>query len=121
MGDNQWDSVSWNKTGEKQKGVSRTTQLNRAMRSGAVDTQKKYGGGGNAQSGTNLNTKALDEDHDNLKHAKVSVELKKSIQQERMAAQMTQKDLATACNVKPNIIQDYEAGKGMKHDIISII
>jgi len=115
---NQWESVSWNKTGERQKGVSRSTQMNRAMRAGNVDTQKKYRGGGNMQGGTHLNTKTLDEDHDNLKHAKVSMELKKVLQQQRMAAKMSQKDLATACNVKPQIIQEYEAGKGIPNPVM---
>ena len=41
--------------------------MNRALRAGNVETTKKYGGGGNVQSGTHLNTKSLDEDMENLK------------------------------------------------------
>ena len=130
---NQWESVTWNKSGHRQNGVSKTTQvlsiptcalrivcsllvflqLNKAYRSGNVTATKKYGAGGNQQGGTHLNTKKLDDDHDTLKHKTVSLGLKKLLQQERGKAKMTQKDMATAMNDKPQIIQDYEAGRGI--------
>lgn len=116
--DNQWDSVSWNKTGQKQKGVSKSQQMNRALRTGAVQVEKKQTMGANRQGGTHLNTLHLDEDHENLKHASVTMELRKVIMQERGKAKMTQKDLATRINVKPQIIQEYESGKAIPNPMM---
>jgi len=93
--------------------------LNQARRSGAaISTSKRYGAGGNASSGTGLNSKKLDEDHENLKHAKVTFQLKKLLMQERTKAGMTQKELATYCNMKPQIIQNYESGKGIPSSVM---
>ena len=87
--------------------------MNRAFRAGNVTTSKRYGAGGNTQGGTHLNTKKLDEDTENLKHETVSLSLKKLLQQERGKAGLTQKEMATLMNVKPQVIQDYEAGRGI--------
>ena len=48
-----------------------------------------------------------------MKHDKVDKSLSKAIQQARMAKKMTQKDLATAINEKPQIIGEYENGKAI--------
>ena len=56
-----------------------------------------------------------DEDagEEGFKHATVTMELRKILQQERMKAKMSQKELATMCNVKAQMIQAYEAGKAI--------
>lgn len=43
----------------------------------------------------------------------VSHSLAKQIQSARQAKKLTQKQLATQCNVKPIVIQQYEQGKGV--------
>lgn len=110
---NQWDTVTWNKSGERQKGVSKQSQLNRARRAGNVTTAKKHGAGGNIQNGSFLNGKNLDDDNETLKHKTVTMELRKILQQERTKAGLSQKDLAAAINMKPIIIGNYESGKGI--------
>ncbi len=55
----------------------------------------------------------LDEETENFSHKKVSLSLSKRIQQARLAKGMSQKDLATKINVKPNVIQEYESGKAI--------
>tara|TARA_E500000178_G_scaffold306339_1_gene318427 strand:- start:7063 stop:7422 length:360 start_codon:yes stop_codon:yes gene_type:complete len=55
----------------------------------------------------------LDEETENFIHEKVSLSLSKKIQQARLAKGMSQKDLATKINVKPNVIQEYESGKAI--------
>mmetsp|Transcript_28228 Transcript_28228/g.79288 ORF Transcript_28228/g.79288 Transcript_28228/m.79288 type:complete len:111 (-) Transcript_28228:1438-1770(-) len=45
--------------------------------------------------------------------AKVDKSLSKAIMQARMAKKMTQKDLATAINEKPQVVGDYETGKAI--------
>lgn len=117
MGDQDWDSVAWDKRGERGAGVSKTQFVNQAARKGELAQEKKYGAGGNVQVGTTKNLATL-EDSDNLKVEKISMEFKKLLMQERTKAGITQKELATACNIKANIIQDYEAGKGVPNSIL---
>ena len=55
----------------------------------------------------------LDEEHENIKHKKVSNELRLQIQKARNAQGMTQKELAAKVGVKPIIINEYESGKAI--------
>jgi len=57
--------------------------------------------------------KRLDESTEEFKHTTVDRTLSQSIQQARLAKKMTQKDLATAINEKPQIIQQYESGQAI--------
>ena len=74
----------------------------------------RYGAGGNASahSATIMSAKKL-EATDVGTIAKVDKSLSKAIMQARMAKKMTQKDLATAINEKPLIVQQYESGKAV--------
>ena len=77
-----------------------------------MSTTTKYGAGGNKKGGPSNATK-LDAETDVGSHAKVSTELKKAIQQARMAKKMTQGQLAKAINELPKVIQQYENGKAI--------
>ena len=111
-----WKEVSWDKRGQRDSNISREQQLRKAQRNGNVITTKKYGVTNNKNAG--LNTKKLDDDHESTQHVKISNTLKKVLQQERMKAKMSQKELATAINVKANVIQAYESGKGIPNSQI---
>jgi putative transcription factor len=50
--------------------------------------------------------------------ARVDRSLSKAIMQARMAKKMTQKDLATAINEKPQIVAEYESGKAVPNPSI---
>ena len=50
-------------------------------------------------------------EEDNLKHKKVSPEIRKLIQLRRCELKWTQKDLAQRCNFQVTIINDIETGK----------
>mmetsp|Transcript_18348 Transcript_18348/g.36054 ORF Transcript_18348/g.36054 Transcript_18348/m.36054 type:complete len:174 (-) Transcript_18348:640-1161(-) len=108
MDHQDWESVTWSKAPSK---VS-------AARAGQLDTEKKFGAGGNAQASGGSNAVKLEEDSESFANAKVSQELKKMLQLERQKAGLTQKDLATACNLKATIIQDYEAGKAIPNSMV---
>lgn len=69
-----------------------------------TETMKKYGAGGN-RSAHSAQMSRLENDTETLTHTKVSTETKKLIMQARMAKKMSQKDLATAINEKPQTIQ----------------
>ena len=60
-----------------------------------------------------MSTKKLEEATEVGKIAKVDKSLSKAIMQARMAKKMTQKDLATAINEKPQVVGQYESGKAI--------
>ena len=60
------------------------------------------------------------EETDELKHKKVDKSLSKAIMQARMAKKMTQKELATAINEKPQVIGEYESGKAIPNGAIIV-
>jgi len=93
--------------------------VNTARRTGqTVETQQKFGAGGNKQQGTSMNSARLDRETEELKHGTVPLDVGKSIMQGRQGKGWSQKDLATKICEKPQIIQDYEAGKGIPNQMI---
>mmetsp|Transcript_19739 Transcript_19739/g.24900 ORF Transcript_19739/g.24900 Transcript_19739/m.24900 type:complete len:116 (-) Transcript_19739:338-685(-) len=60
------------------------------------------------------------EETEELKHKTVNKSLSKAIQQARMAKKMSQKDLATAINEKPQVIAEYENGKAIPNGQIIV-
>lgn len=60
-----------------------------------------------------MSAKKLEEATDVGKIAKVDKSLSKAIMQARTAKQMSQKDLATAINEKPQVVAQYESGKAI--------
>lgn len=89
--------------------------LDQAKAQGLISTEKKFGAGGNksAHSHTALTAKALEEADDVGTLVKVDRSLSKAIMQARTALKLTQKDLATAINEKPQVVGDYESGKAI--------
>eukprot|EP00527_Entomoneis_sp_CCMP2396_P004340 CAMPEP_0198143270 /NCGR_PEP_ID=MMETSP1443-20131203/6253_1 /TAXON_ID=186043 /ORGANISM="Entomoneis sp., Strain CCMP2396" /LENGTH=176 /DNA_ID=CAMNT_0043806485 /DNA_START=30 /DNA_END=557 /DNA_ORIENTATION=+ len=92
-------------------------ELDQARARGLVATEKKFGAGGNksAHSGGSgaLSTRKLEEATDVGTLVKVDKSLSKAIMQARTAKKLTQKELATACNEKPQVIAEYESGKAI--------
>lgn len=106
----------------KRRAVPKTNAAISSMkRAGLMTAEKRYGGGGNASahSATSMSARKLEES-ENLKHATVNKSLSKAIQQARMAKKMTQKDLATAINEKPQVIGEYENGKAIPNGQIIV-
>jgi putative transcription factor len=76
----------------------------------------RFGAGGNASahsSTTIMSARKLEESDEVGKIAKVDKSLSKAIMQARTAKKMTQKDLATAINEKPQVVAEYESGKAV--------
>mmetsp|Transcript_40266 Transcript_40266/g.74495 ORF Transcript_40266/g.74495 Transcript_40266/m.74495 type:complete len:175 (-) Transcript_40266:84-608(-) len=110
-----WDAVNVGRASAGRKAVPKSAAgITAAKERGLVATERKYGAGGNksAHSGAGVNAKKLEESEE-LKHAKVDKSLSKAIMQARMAKKMTQKELATAINEKPQVIGEYESGKAI--------
>lgn len=76
------------------------------------------GAGSNKQHVATKNTAKLDRETEELKHEHISLDIGKLIQQGRQAKNMSQKDLATKINEKPQVITDYESGRGIPNNII---
>ena len=102
-------------SGSGAKKPTTAREMDRAKAMGLATTEKRYGAGGNksAHSATALSAKKLEEADDVGVIAKVDKSLSKAIQQARMAKKMTQKELATAVNEKPQVIGEYETGKAI--------
>jgi len=102
-----------------QKQARSKQAVNNAMRSGTgVDSEKKYGGGGNIQKSASKNTAKLDRETEELHHESVSLDVGKLIMQGRAAKSMTQKELATKINEKPQVINEYESAKAIPNQQI---
>lgn len=52
-------------------------------------------------------------DNDDLKHDKITLELRVKIQQGRASQKWTQKDLANKCNLPVTVINEVESGKAI--------
>ncbi|CAO1636243.1 unnamed protein product [Parajaminaea phylloscopi] len=92
------------------------TAYDRARAAGAINDQdRKTTAGRNAGHTGTDHAKLAKLDRDNEVHAptKVAPSVGKAIAQGRQAKGMTQKDLGTAINEKPTVIQDYEGGKAV--------
>merc|ERR1712137_122851 len=60
-----------------------------------------------------MSARKLEEAEEAGKIAKVDKSLSKAIMQARTAKKMTQKELATAINEKPQVVAEYESGKAI--------
>eukprot|EP00529_Nitzschia_sp_RCC80_P035445 CAMPEP_0113453940 /NCGR_PEP_ID=MMETSP0014_2-20120614/7611_1 /TAXON_ID=2857 /ORGANISM="Nitzschia sp." /LENGTH=177 /DNA_ID=CAMNT_0000345339 /DNA_START=82 /DNA_END=615 /DNA_ORIENTATION=- /assembly_acc=CAM_ASM_000159 len=101
--------------GGKSKKPATARGIDIAKATGAMTTEKRYGAGGNASahSGGIMSAKKLEEATDVGTIAKVDKSLSKAIMQARTAKKMTQKEVATAINEKPQVIAEYESGKAI--------
>lgn len=115
-----WASVNVGRSTAGRTTVPKTAAgITAAKAAGKITTERKYGAATNssAHSGTGVNARKLEESED-LKHAKVDKSLSKAIMQARTAKKMTQKELATAINEKPQVIAEYESGKAIPNSQI---
>ncbi|XP_050541340.1 endothelial differentiation-related factor 1 homolog [Daktulosphaira vitifoliae] len=93
--------------------------INKARREGAtIETQVKWGAATNKHQVTTKNTAKLDRETEELKHETVPIDLGRLIQQGRLKKGLNQKQLATKIFEKPQVIQDYEAGRGIPNQVI---
>jgi len=112
---NDWEPVTiTKKKPDKPVNLRSEQAVNTARRQGvAVETKTKYGGGANKHGGAIMNTMKLDNETEVLAHKTVSHDLGKVMMQARQAKGLTQKDLATSVNEKPQVVQEYEQGRAV--------
>lgn len=106
-----WDSVTILRKKESKTGTVKTNaQLNEAMKSGTlVSTAKSVSN----QKETHDSRKAfkIDNETEDFHIEKVKPSVGKAIQQARQEKGLSQKDLATKINEKPQVVNDYEGGR----------
>lgn len=103
----------------KKSDLKTNQAINNARRHGqTVDTAKKFNAGANRKVATDKNTAKLDRETEELHHDRITMGVGKAIMQGRQAKEWTQKDLATKVNEKPQVINDYEAGRAIPNQQI---
>uniref|UniRef100_A0A8B9NEB9 Endothelial differentiation related factor 1 n=1 Tax=Accipiter nisus TaxID=211598 RepID=A0A8B9NEB9_9AVES len=118
MAESDWDTVTvLRKKGPSAAQAKSKQAILAAQRRGEdVETSKKWAAGQNKQHFITKNTAKLDRETEELHHDRVPLEVGKVIQQGRQSKGMTQKDLATKINEKPQVIADYESGRAIPNN-----
>uniref|UniRef100_A0A667YRB9 Endothelial differentiation-related factor 1 n=1 Tax=Myripristis murdjan TaxID=586833 RepID=A0A667YRB9_9TELE len=115
MAESDWDTV----TVLRKKGPT-AAQAKSKQRPGHITLAHSLphtgSAGQNKQHLVTKNTAKLDRETEELHHERVTLEVGKVIQKGRQDKGMTQKDLATKINEKPQIIADYESGKAIPNN-----
>lgn len=118
MAESDWDTVTvLRKKGPTAAQAKSKQAITSAQRRGEeVETTKKWSAGQNKQHLVTKNTAKLDRETEELHHDRVPLEVGKVIQLGRQEKGLTQKDLATKINEKPQVIADYESGKAIPNN-----
>ncbi|MCI4392565.1 hypothetical protein PGIGA_G00147350 [Pangasianodon gigas] len=117
MAESDWDTVTvLRKKGSASQAKSKQAVTAAQRRGEDVETTKKWAAGQNKQHVVTKNTAKLDRETEELHHERVPLEVGKVIQQGRQNKGLTQKDLATKINEKPQVIADYESGKAIPNN-----
>ncbi|OON22681.1 DNA-binding helix-turn-helix protein, partial [Opisthorchis viverrini] len=83
-----------------------------------IETHKRWSAGQNKQRTIDKNTAKLEQETENLHNDLVDMDVGKLIMQARQDKGLTQKELATRINEKPQVISDYEQGRAVKNQLI---
>lgn len=121
-----WDSVTVigknvrrGNSGPKETVARTQAQINAARRSGAVvSVTKKYGSTNKSNGTEGQRLTKIDRENDVAPPKKVDVGVGKAMSKARLDKKLTQKELATKINEKPNVINDYEAGRAVPNQQI---
>lgn len=110
-----WEPIVLQKRGQKASESRDPKAVNEALRSGAaVESVKKHNAGSNkGDPGPGLNARKLEEDTEGGEHEKVSTDVKVAIQKARLAAKLSQAQLAQKINEKEQVVKEYENGKAI--------
>lgn len=107
-----WESVTIiRKSGTNPRTLKSESAVNAAKRAGvAVTTEKKIGAIGTVDASK---LAKIDRETEDFHITKVDLSLSQIIMKARQKLGVTQKDLATKINEKPQVIGEYESGKAV--------
>jgi len=115
-----WDKVTvLHKRPTKASELKSKQAINQAMKTGVpIETTKKFNAATNKHVGPTVNAAKLDAETEEFHHDRVSMDVCKLISTQRAKVGLTQKELATKINEKPQIINEYESGKAIPNQQI---
>ncbi|KAH8043999.1 DNA binding protein [Aureococcus anophagefferens] len=119
-----WSTVNVGRSAKpfkKPTDADKKQDLTKALRTGGVATSARMGGAtnktvaGHGIMGTTAGAGArkIEEETETFKVQKTGLAFGKALMQARTAKKMSQKDLGTKINEKPQVIQQYEGGKAV--------
>ncbi|CAM9367583.1 unnamed protein product [Laminaria digitata] len=109
-----WSTVMISKTRPTATRGQKNAATAAAQRSGTLETERKFSAGENKSTHRgHMNMKKLDDETEEFQHTRVDRGLAQAIQQARLGKKMTQKQLATQINEKPQVVGEYESGKAI--------
>ncbi|KAH8067116.1 DNA binding protein [Aureococcus anophagefferens] len=119
-----WSTVNVGRSAKpfkKPTDADKKQDLTKALRTGGVATSERMGGAtnktvaGHGIMGTTAGAGArkIEEETETFKVQKTGLAFGKALMQARTAKKMSQKDLGTKINEKPQVIQQYEGGKAV--------
>lgn len=110
-----WNTVTWDKRGEKQDGQSNKKFLNEQARKGNVVSQVKNTNSNKNTNKVDINVRKIElaSEEGNLKHVTLGSEIGKRIAQARCEKKLTQKELANALYIQESVIKEFESGKAL--------
>jgi len=109
-----FDVVRIQRKQTKQELGTKEQQVNKARQQGkAIDTEKRFGTGGNKQQQAPVYARKVDESEEAQRLQTVSMDVRRAIAQGRQAKGWTQKDLAQQVNEVPKVVNEYESGKAI--------
>ena len=106
-----WTPVVWKKR------TPRTAKEAKA-RGFKVETHKRFGGGQNLNSKHLKKLSKIEQEDETFVIEKVSRSVQKALQKGRLSKNLKQSDLAKRCNVKPQLVNDYESGRAKPNPTI---
>ncbi len=122
MADQDWTTVTFTKSNKQkaQAALANAHSVAQAKASGLVTAEKRHGAAENksAHAPSGAGMKKLEESTDEFTHTTVNKNLSQAITQARLAKKMTQAQLATAINERPQVIQQYESGQAIPNGAI---
>lgn len=113
-----WNTVGWDKRGEKNNNESKTEFLNKQIRKGNVTQKLKTGSANQNKTHVVTNAKKIENEQDTFKHKTVGSDIAKKISQARCEKKISQKELANAIFLHESIIKEIETGKAIYNAVI---
>ena len=113
-----WNTVGWDKRGEKSKNESNTEFLNKQIRNGNVTQKLKTNSVNQNKVNVVTNAKKIENEQDTFKHKLVGSDVGKKIKQARCEKKLTQKELANAIFLQESIIKEFESGKAIYNAVV---
>jgi ribosome-binding protein aMBF1 (putative translation factor) len=105
-----WQTVGWDKRGEKPRGVSETTFKNNEIRSGRVASSLKTVPMNQNKVNVVTNIKKIENETETFKHKTVGKEVAKRITEARLEKKLTQKQFAALLCLPFATVKTFENG-----------